>query len=656
MQKLLLIISIVILSGNAWGQSESKRKENRISSKNNGANELSQKELLIPSKKERKDGALNVVLNKELAFKIWESEPAKFSIQFPMPNGLSEKLDFEKNNIATDDFYISTSDGRKLYGKEYLGVHYKLVCKGNTRLGGLSFREDGIMGMISHDAGNYNIGEEVPGRGNYIISDDSRMEFPGWNCGTSDSKPTLEELNPKTGINKIASNSTLCKPVRIFFEADVELYQKSSNSVSIATNFVTGLFNVVKQVYLNEQIILNISGVFVWTTTDPYAAETNSSTILSKFNANRPVSGINGDLIHLLDFRSASLGGMAFIGVLCNTGARHGYSSIFYSYNAMPSYSWSVFCVSHEVGHNFGSRHTHWCGWSLPNGTTGRIDSCYAGEGTCGSTKKMNLNGTIMSYCYNNGAVNLNRGFGSLPGNTIRTGLSNATCIGSSGCLGVPTLVADSSTNLDKNYKITVNIPANHNATSWSLLEGTTVIQTGVLSNQNAASIQVPISNKPNGTFNYSAQLVAGTTVSASSQIAVVVAVPAPAPTNGNCTASGLQAWFDANNKMRFKFNLSPTCTTYNVQVCRYDLQNQSTTPIGTATPIACGVRNGMAAYSPTTAERTAGFIERVADPQPSNASTPGMGSFWYSVDVLCSGSGCTTTNRTRTYIFVPGI
>jgi len=63
-----------------------------------------------------------------------------------------------------------------------------------------------------------------------------------------------------------------------------------------------------------------------------------------------------------------------------------------------------------------------------------------------------------------------------------------------------------------------------------------------------------------------------------------------------------------------------------------------------------------MSAYVPTTAERSANLIQRVASPQPSSAVTPGMGSYWYSIDVLCTGAGCTTTNRTRTYIFVPGI
>jgi hypothetical protein len=87
--------------------------------------------------------------------------------------------------------------------------------------------------------------------------------------------------------------------------------------------------------------------------------------------------------------------------------------------------------MAHELGHNFGSKHTHWCGWPKAGGGTGRIDSCYAGEAIfgvgCGTVVKP-IKGTIMSYCHLTGAgINFTKGFGAQPGAKIRTGFSCIT-------------------------------------------------------------------------------------------------------------------------------------------------------------------------------------------------------------------------------------
>ena len=395
-----------------FGQSTEDENTRRsvVSRIQNGLNEKS--ELFTTTGSNRKDGAIEIAINQSMLSDIWEKEPNRFSINLPLPNGTSETLNFDKANISSGEFAVTTNDGKKLGGKEYLGVHYQLQTNGKKRLGGLSFRKGGLMGMIAHENGNYNISETAPGSGRYLISDDSKVAFPGFDCGTDDAKEDDSQHSKGTILQNKSAASTSCKTVRIAFEADFDLYTRSGNNIATASNFVTGLFNIVKQVYQNEQINIELGGVFVWTTVDPYALVTNTFSILNSFAVNRPVSGIDGDLLHFLDCRSSSLGGIAYIGALCNPSTRHGFSSIFYSYNSLPTFSWSVFCVSHELGHNFGSRHTHWCGWTLPGGGTGRIDSCFAGEGTCGSSTKA-TKGTIMSYCYNTSeGVDMNLGFG----------------------------------------------------------------------------------------------------------------------------------------------------------------------------------------------------------------------------------------------------
>lgn len=611
--------------------------------------------ILRPSLKERKDAGRNLILDRDALSYIWDKEPERFTTTIPLPDQTTETFTFVRNRILSDGFEVETSDGRKMKGKEFEGIHYKL--EGN-RIGGLSFRQDGLMGMITHlDGGAFNIGETAPGKGDYVIVDDRLQGIPTWTCETDDHQ-VVTEMNQ----GPASKSTTSCKKVRIYFEADNDLYKKSGNVVSTASTFITGFFNVVAQIYANEQIAVEISSIFVWTTADPYVLLGNASTFLLNFATNRPVASVNGNLAHMVSTRNPNLGGIAYTGVLCSSQTNHGLSNIYYSYSALPTYSWTVGCVAHEIGHNFGSKHTHWCGWNKPNGTIGRIDSCYGGEAangvSCGTVKKVRT-GTIMSYCHITlGGINFNQGFGTLPGNVIRNGLAAATCISSSTCLATATLKADSTTNQDKNYVVTLSIPANHNATSWKLMEGSTVSQSGTLTGNTAQNLNISFSGKSNGTYTYSVILTSATgSTTTSTPLAVNVAVPAVVPaSNGNCVISNLMGWFDTSGKLNFKFNVNPTCTTYAVSLCRYNLTNPSVVPTGSETPVACSVRNGMTSYKATTSEVTAGLISRVANPQPGNMTNAPAGNYWYSVDVICNSNNCSTPTRTRTYIFVPGI
>src|SRR5690606_25076174 len=118
-----------------------------------------------------------------------------------------------------------------------------------------------------------------------------------------------------------------------------------------------------------------LSEVFVWTVKDPYSTK-SSVTALNQFRTGR--KNFNGDIAHLAALGGRSLGGVAWLDVICNTGYRYGYSNIHSTYENVPVFSWSVEVIAHEIGHNLGSRHTHWCGWK-----NGPIDNCYTPEGKC---------------------------------------------------------------------------------------------------------------------------------------------------------------------------------------------------------------------------------------------------------------------------------
>jgi len=112
-----------------------------------------------------------------------------------------------------------------------------------------------------------------------------------------------------------------------------------------------------------------------------------------------------------------------------DSAGRFAFSNIETSYNNYPTFSWTVSVITHETGHNLGSMHTHACVWPTGGFYLGAIDSCYTAEGGCFYFTQPNYNGTIMSYCHLNGAINFTLGFGDLPGDTIRLRYNQAPCL-----------------------------------------------------------------------------------------------------------------------------------------------------------------------------------------------------------------------------------
>jgi hypothetical protein len=200
------------------------------------------------------------------------------------------------------------------------------------------------------------------------------------------------------------------------FEADNQMYKDFGNSIPNTANYVTGLFNMVATIYHQEGIVTQISKIVVWNVADPYgiSAAVGSGAVLDKFRDRKNITGITGDLAHLLSTKPVGHGGIAWIDVLCfpTIGYRTAYSNISSTYNNFPLYSWTIDVVTHEMGHNLGSPHTHDCVWGA--GGNQALDNCAAPSGGCAAGPAPANGGTIMSYCHLTAAgKNFNLGFRS---------------------------------------------------------------------------------------------------------------------------------------------------------------------------------------------------------------------------------------------------
>jgi hypothetical protein len=434
MKKIYLYLLLVLLSFKTYAQEEPQR----FNFLRNFPN--------APKSSKIKQKGLQLSLDRASLSTLYRSEPEEFIFDLPRPNGKTKSYMFKKHQVVSSSFKVTTSDGREFSGKEYTGVSYKVFDRKNQiNFGGLTITKDDIGGLLQEDANNINIGKLRNAKDTYVALSESEMDSkPTFACGTPDpdlSIPQdewLKKVQPQIGDTQTpeigqAIGGAGCKTLGIYIECDYKMYQDNGSSIANTTAKVTSLFNLVKQIYENEGISIYIDQIYIWTTTDPYATMNSSSTILSAFTTNRQT--VTQKLAHLLSTRLAFLGGIAWLDVVCNPSYynyRFGFSNIYNTFNNdINLYSWSVYCMSHELGHNFGSNHTHWCGWPKAGGGTSRIDSCYGSEPyngvSCGTNVKY-IKGTIMSYCHlGNFGVDLVKGFGPLPGAKIRTGSSCLT-------------------------------------------------------------------------------------------------------------------------------------------------------------------------------------------------------------------------------------
>ncbi|MDR1737673.1 MAG: M12 family metallo-peptidase [Candidatus Symbiothrix sp.] len=378
------------------------------------------------------DNVLNNFLNPDKLFFLdyfFESNTNNLpeAINFTIPNG-EEQVILELLEVPTTfyNYPVVTSEGDTFPANQSIR-HYRGIVQGKENsIAAISISADELFGMFATDEGNYNLSKLQSGK--YVLYNDRNLkESSAWECGTN------EEFlfNQNSQILRASQNALTVngdKVVRLYFETEDDIYTAKGSSASVAS-FVSAIFNQVRTLYENENIITELAAVYIWTSNDPYTGASTTS-LLTQFQNYR--TSFDGDLGMLLTFRSVGGGEAAGFSGLCNSSARQKLAvAMLYNNSvvAVPVYSWNVQVVTHEFGHLFGSRHTHACVW---NGNNTAIDGC-AGvtEGGCSLPSYPSGGGTIMSYCHLSGrpGIKFNLGFGQQPGNVIRNSVLNSECL-----------------------------------------------------------------------------------------------------------------------------------------------------------------------------------------------------------------------------------
>lgn len=432
------------------------------------------------------DNAYSLTIRPEVINQLHSKNPGIFRLSLPSPFNI--ELDLFQVNIYGSEARIITSDGTNR-APDPNHHFYRGIIHGNTNsLAIVTVFQDKIQILYADESGNKRI--QRTNDGNYLAIADSELRIPKQlDCFTEDDVENNYESDP--GSNRTMTGNC----VEVYVECDYKSYVDNGSSVANTEEWVAELWNEVITLYDNEDIPVLVSDVFVYTSSDPFAGLNSTSSVLTAFAGHIDTLTYNGRLAHLLSTRSLG-GGIAYLNVLCSNSIPCAFSaSLSTTILPVPTYSWNVEVVTHEMGHNMGSPHTHACSW---NGNNTQIDDCgnqYVAnnggtpEGAACYNPSLPIlptSGTIMSYCHliSGIGINFNNGFGTLPGNLIRSKYNNASCNTGSCTPPVCTTLSSplpNSTNADIN--IDLFWTAAQGANGYKLTIGTTLNGFDILNN-----------------------------------------------------------------------------------------------------------------------------------------------------------------------------
>ena len=377
---------------------------------------------------------------------VWNAleneRPVYWEVPLTFPGGAHKKVILHAFQAYQSDLEIGHMTKHGLRTERYTPRLLSYRIANDDIHGTVVFLDGQVAGAIRYQGVQYELGGlECDGRGTglfvlYATAD--AVLKPTFECGLEALVEQVHTPHPM-GLPSQPSSNPVTECVEIALDIDHFTYNQFGGDCNASVEWALALLSGVSEIYqteLDDLISLAASYVNVWETTDPYAAYTgNAGAMLDAFRLewlqNPDLADRPRDIVHLLTRRSdTGTGGIAYLGVNCNASYAAGFSSylspsMVYNLN---NYSWNLNVVAHEFGHNFGSNHTHWCGW--PGGP---IDDCYAAEGNCTNNPTPQV-GTIMSYCHAvaGGSVNLQfhptvQNFGFIP-NINGQGSCYTTC------------------------------------------------------------------------------------------------------------------------------------------------------------------------------------------------------------------------------------
>ena len=308
--------------------------------------------------------------------------------------------------------------------------------------------EDGkLRGLVANEGTYWVIGGDTLAKSKGWRIESRRVEADvelgfdaaAFECGTDGLPAIADKFVPGEAEKQLGlpTMKTVSYTARIAVETDNEFFNKFGNATD-ATNYVADIIAYGSMMYsteVNTSWLLQHLSLWPQGQTDPWAQSSPDCGLYEfgrYWNDNR--QGVSRTTAAFFSGKSTNAG-IAWVGVLCEgawpvnlgescTGLSPRIDDYFGAYAYIggmdgnfdidnPAVLWDIVAVTHEIGHNFNSPHTH-C-YADTGGNADQVDHCYGGDyhptyrpncftGTTGLPAGCLGGGqgcgTIMSYCH----------------------------------------------------------------------------------------------------------------------------------------------------------------------------------------------------------------------------------------------------------------
>jgi hypothetical protein len=237
---------------------------------------------------------------------------------------------------------------------------------------------------------------------------------PHWSCGEEEA--LQDPTHTSKALRSILGGSANTAPpftdlhtATVAIDTDNELLtNKFANSTVSATSYIASLLGAMTVMYerdLHVRLLQGTTFLRVSSTPDPWnqastggASGAQLSEVSSYWAAN--YGNVSRAVTVMLSGKGStnSASGIAWISGLCSASYGYSFSQVF----LMSYLTGDASVVGHEIGHNFGSPHTHCYSPPADNCFNGE-GGCYSGGTSCPAPQTINgvtgVTGTLMSYC-----------------------------------------------------------------------------------------------------------------------------------------------------------------------------------------------------------------------------------------------------------------